>query len=182
MSRTNYSEPESIGQRRAARVHTFSRWYAAVRNADFAASFRVNFLNDNRTVKLYLPSFDGRLPETTTDPAGSDRSGFRRFHGRKYGCSDRCYAHGNDGTFFDNNAFNHFRTAPMKQLSSIMVGFACNGSSSRRYLRHRKDGRFYQSAHRNDGRPGINHGAFINICADVDVDGISTVLRAMNAP
>ncbi|MFP1463694.1 hypothetical protein ACLB1E_32375 [Escherichia coli] len=31
MSRTNYSEPEAIGQRRAARVHTFSRWYAAVR-------------------------------------------------------------------------------------------------------------------------------------------------------
>ena len=58
--------------------------------------------------RLYLPSFDGRLPETTTEPAAAVED-FACFAIVDFGALTEVNAHGDDGAFFDNHPFNHFR-------------------------------------------------------------------------
>ena len=60
--------------------------------------------------------------------------------------------------------------APMKQLSSMIVGLACSGS------KHPADADAARQVHvladlraRAHGRPGVDHGAFVDVGADVHV-------------
>ena len=86
------------------------------------------------------------------------------------GALTNVYAHRDDGTFFDNHPFNHFRACADEAV------IFNNGRVSLQRLQHAADTHatgkvdvFTNLRTGTDGRPGINHGAFINICADVDV-------------
>ena len=72
--------------------------------------------------------------------------------------------------FSDNHAFDDFERAPMKQLSSM------NGRAGLQGFEYAADADataqvdvFTDLGARADGRPSIDHCAFVNVCADVDI-------------
>ena len=73
--------------------------------------------------------------------------------------------------------------APMKQLSSMMVGFACSGSSTPPMPTPPDRCTFLPIwAQLPDRRPGVDHRAFVDVGADVHVGGHQhDVLRDVGA-
>jgi hypothetical protein len=71
--------------------------------------------------KLYLPSPDGRLPDTT---ATRRNTPVERSSVSVYWCFARCRHPSDDRPLADDHTLDHAERAPMKRLSSMIVGFA----------------------------------------------------------
>ncbi len=87
-----------------------------------------------------------------------------------FGALAEVYPHGNDGTFFDNDAFHDFRTCANK---AVVFN---DGRVSLQRLQYAADtyaaGKVNIFTNLRAGthrRPGVNHGAFVNVGADVNV-------------
>ena len=100
-------------------------------DAHLAARLRVNFLHDHRAIQAVF-AIGRRQVARYHHRASRDAAvgHFRRFRGRKSWSTGRCKRPRDRRTFFNDHAFHHFRTRADGQLSSMMVGLACSGSST----------------------------------------------------
>ena len=77
------------------------------------------------------------------------------------------HAHTDHAVVADGKPSTTSERAPMKQWSSMIVGWPAAAPARRRCRRRRTGGGAYRSARRTDRRPGIDHRALADVRADV---------------
>src|SRR5690348_6130718 len=142
-------------------------------DARFCPGFGIHLLDDHRAVKtvfsVHRRKAAGNHYRARRDSSIADFTGFAVIN---FGALADIYAHRNDGILADDNAFNDFAARADKAVVLDNGGICLNRLEHAAYAYAARQMHVLANLRTGtDCGPGIHHGAFIDVSADVHVRG-----------